>query len=197
MLWRMKSLCEYSIQATDGEIGTPDAFLFDEATWKICYVVIEKGHRSPPQKVLVAMTTLASPNQAAHQLPLHLTQLQVKQSPALDEYALSSKNGSTYRDSNEVVGFQIQGADGYVGEIEDVIVEDEFWQIRYIVVDTSNWLPGRQVLIPPDWIETITWSTEHVMVKLSRENITTCPIYNPSDPVNRAYEIRFYDDDAQ
>jgi hypothetical protein len=46
-----------------------------------------------------------------------------------------------------------------VGHVEDFLVDDRTWAIRYIVVDTLNWLPGRKVVISPGWIKTVSWMT--------------------------------------
>jgi len=62
-----------------------------------------------------------------------------------------------------------------------------------MVVGTRDWLPGKKVLIVPQWIERIYWGAEQVHVDLSKKTVKNSPEYNPSDPVNREYEIRMYD----
>jgi hypothetical protein len=44
--------------------------------------------------------------------------------------------------------------------------------IRYVVVDTRNWLPGKKVLIATDWIEEINWVDRQVHVNMKRDNIS-------------------------
>lgn len=39
--------------------------------------------------------------------------------------------------------------DGRIGSIEAMLFDDVSWIIRYLVVDTGSWLPGRRVLISP------------------------------------------------
>ena len=48
------------------------------------------------------------------------------------------------RSANEVRGYHIQGSDGAIGHIEDFIVDDESWEVRYLVVDTKNWWFGKK-----------------------------------------------------
>jgi len=100
---------------------------------------------------------------------------------------------SHLRSVKEVTGYHIQAADGEIGHVEDYIVDDETWTIRYMVVDTRNWLPGRNVLVAPDWIESIAWTESRVHVNLSTEEVKNSPEYDPAEPVNREYEIRLYD----
>lgn len=105
----------------------------------------------------------------------------------------SESRESHLRSTGEVIGYHIQANDGEIGHVEDFIVEEDLWLIRYMVVDTRNWLPGKKVLIPPTWIAEISWAEKSVSIDLSREKVKESPEYNPSDPVNREYEIRFYD----
>lgn len=98
------------------------------------------------------------------------------------------------RSAREVTGYHIQARDGDIGHVEDFIVDDEDWIIRYLVVDTRNWLPGgKQVLLAPAWVEEIAWSLRKVHVDLARDTIKDSPEFDPTLPVNREYEIRLYD----
>src|SRR5262245_15695460 len=51
--------------------------------------------------------------------------------------------------ARDVIGHYVQAADDDVGHVEDFLVDDQTWAIRYIIVDTRNWLPGRHVVISP------------------------------------------------
>jgi sporulation protein YlmC with PRC-barrel domain len=97
------------------------------------------------------------------------------------------------RSTKEVKGYEIRAEDGRIGHIEDFIFDEDSWTIRYLVVDTGEWLSGKQVLIPPAWIKDISWSDAAVEVKATREQVEKSPVYDPTSPVNREYEIRFYD----
>ncbi len=97
------------------------------------------------------------------------------------------------RSVKEVSGYIVQALDGKIGHIEDFIMEDATWVIRYLVIDTRNWLPGRKVLVAPEWIDDIIWDNAQVVVGLPRESIQNSPEYDPASPVNRRYEERLYD----
>jgi len=80
------------------------------------------------------------------------------------------------RSTNEVEGYTISATDASIGHVEDFIVDDESWSIAYLKVDTRNWLPGGQkVLIRPDQIESVSWSTRSVKTFLSAEQIRQRP----------------------
>lgn len=92
------------------------------------------------------------------------------------------------RSAREVEGYHIEAKDGEIGHVEDFVLDDEFWAIRYVVVDTRNWLPGRKVLVAPGWAEEIDWAGRFLRVKLDREAVKDCPTYDPSSPIDRDYE---------
>jgi hypothetical protein len=62
-----------------------------------------------------------------------------------------------------------------------------------MVVNTTDWLPGRDVLISPEWIERVDWADASVAVDLEREAIKQSPKYDRSVPIDRHYEVSLYD----
>jgi sporulation protein YlmC with PRC-barrel domain len=97
------------------------------------------------------------------------------------------------RSSAEVSGYHIAATDGDIGHVQDFLVDDATWAIRYLVVDTSNWWFGKKVLISPEWIEHVDWRDSKVQVSVTREQIKQSPEYDPSAFVNRDYETRLHD----
>jgi hypothetical protein len=98
------------------------------------------------------------------------------------------------RSVKEVTDYQILATDGDIGHVEDFIADDDLWLLRYLVVDTKNFLPGgRKVLIPPAWITSVDWVGRSVSVELTVDGVKNSPEYDPTEPINREYEARFYD----
>jgi hypothetical protein len=92
------------------------------------------------------------------------------------------------RSTRDVLGHSIQALDGEIGHIEDFVVDDETWVIRYLVVDTKNWLPGKRVLIATDWIDRISWEESKVFLNLTRDKIREAPEYTKDTLITREYE---------
>ncbi|MDQ3257841.1 MAG: PRC-barrel domain containing protein, partial [Acidobacteriota bacterium] len=92
-----------------------------------------------------------------------------------------------------MIGYYIEARDGDIGHVEDFLIDDESWAIRYMVVDTVNWWPGKKVIVSPQWIKRVSWAESKVYVDLPREQIRNAPEYDPSAIVNREYESRLYD----
>lgn len=97
------------------------------------------------------------------------------------------------RSVEEVRKYHIKANDGEVGHVDDFIMDDETWAIRYLVIDTRNWLPGRKVLLAPGWTGDIDWKQRHITTTLSRDAIKSGPEFDPTVPVNRDYEQKLHD----
>ena len=95
------------------------------------------------------------------------------------------------RSTGTVTGYNLQAQDGEIGHVEDFIIDDETWAIRYLVVDTKNWWPGKHVLVSPQWIDRVSWEESKVFVNLSREIIKQSPEYTP-ESLNRDYETKLF-----
>jgi hypothetical protein len=92
------------------------------------------------------------------------------------------------RSTLAVTGYAIQANDGEIGHVDDFIIDEETWAIRYLVIDTGNWWPGKRILISPRWIKRISWSEANVYVDLSRATIKQSPEYKEGAPLSREYE---------
>jgi hypothetical protein len=92
------------------------------------------------------------------------------------------------RSTQEVSDYHVQAKDGEIGHIEDFIIDDETWAIRYLIIDTRNWWPGKKVLLSPKWIDRISWEEAKVFVNLERETIRQSPEYKDDSQITRDYE---------
>jgi len=97
------------------------------------------------------------------------------------------------RSAHELTKYRVLAGEEAMGHIHDVLLDTEVWVVRYVVVDTRNWLPGKKVLLDPMWIREIRWGDHRVRVDLGRDEITSAPEYDPDVPITRAYESRLYD----
>lgn len=96
------------------------------------------------------------------------------------------------RSTDAVSGHDIQAKDGEIGHVADFIIDDHTWTIRYLVIDTRNWWPGKKVLVSPQWIERVSWEELKVFVNLSREAIKQAPEYTEKLLLTRDYEAKLH-----
>ena len=96
------------------------------------------------------------------------------------------------RSCKSVTGYHIKAQDGEIGHVQGFIAEEASWQIRYLVIDTSNWWVGHQVLVAPQWIQEVIWTEQVVAVDMTRDAIQNAPEWDASMPPDRAQELEIY-----
>ncbi len=92
-----------------------------------------------------------------------------------------------------IKGFSIGATDGEIGKVKDIYFDDTSWTVRYLVVDTGNWLTGRTVLLAPEAINNIDFSNEVFAVSLTKEQVKHSPDIDTEKPVTRQEEIKLYE----
>ncbi len=93
------------------------------------------------------------------------------------------------RSTFAVSGYNIEALDGEIGHVSDFVIDDDNWTIRYLIVSTGNWWPGKKVLISPEWIQRVSWIDSKVFVKLTREAVKQSPEFTDDALLTREYEI--------
>ena len=100
---------------------------------------------------------------------------------------------SKRRSVAEVTGTQIQASDGEIGHVENFIMDSETWTIRYLIVATRNWWPGRHVLISPTAVEDLDWMGREVKLNVTREQVKASPPWDPPATISDDYVSRLHD----
>ncbi len=98
-------------------------------------------------------------------------------------------NDPHLRSCKAVVGYHIEASDGEIGHVQGMLVDEESWAIRYLVVSTSNWWLGHDVLVAPQWITGVHWAEQTVSVDLTRDALQQAPRYDPALPLAREMEL--------
>jgi len=101
---------------------------------------------------------------------------------------IENSKDSHLRSSKDVTGYRIEASDGEIGHLDDFILDDETWAIRYLAINTKSWGTGKKVLISPKWIDHIGWDVSEIYVNLSQETIRQSPEYNDDVIISRDYE---------
>lgn len=116
--------------------------------------------------------------------PIRPTRIPTK---VIDEKKVASK----LRSFKEFNGYHIHAIDGKLGHIDDVIIEDDYWQIIYVSIDTSNWLPwSKRVLVGVEWMEEISYANKEIKINLDIETIKSAPEFHPSEDIDKEFEAK-------
>lgn len=97
------------------------------------------------------------------------------------------------RSVRAVTGHGVEASDGNIGHVHDFLIDDRSWVIRYLVIDTRNWWPGKKVLVSPRWIRAVGWNESNVHVDLTRAAIKASPAYDPAAPPSSDYTDQLHD----
>lgn len=96
------------------------------------------------------------------------------------------------RSYKAISGYGVRSADDTFGYIENMIVDDQNWSMRYFVVNTRSWFPGKAVLLATNWTDLLSWSRREIRVPFTKQKITGAPYFPPS-VLDRAYEAQVFD----
>ncbi len=243
------ALTNYSIEASDGRIGTVKTFLFDDTSWTIRWLVVDTGHWLTSRQVLLHPSAIGPADHQRRQLPVNLTKSQIEASPDIqqdepvtmqiqnhlhsyygtdplwggqgfygaglngfalaggvgmaafgaervpepDRVQLGSEDGDQHlRSMLAVTGYHIHATDGAIGHVENFMLDDATWTIRYLIVDTRNWWPGAHVLISPFAVQSIEWIDREIQLNVTQEQVKGSPPWNPSEVAEQVYERQLH-----
>jgi hypothetical protein len=87
------------------------------------------------------------------------------------------------RSMASVLSYHIHATDGSIGHVENFLVDDATWTIRYMVVDTRNWWFGAHVVIAPYAVRSIDWNNSEIRLNVTRAQVKTSPPWDPANLV--------------
>jgi hypothetical protein len=87
-----------------------------------------------------------------------------------------------------IAGYHMRATDGGIGHLEDQLIDITDWGLRYLIIDTRNWWPGREVLLAPYAVTKIDWISRQIDLDVSRDQVMKSPRWSHSDNIDRAYE---------
>lgn len=94
---------------------------------------------------------------------------------------------------SDLNGYKILATDGALGTVSDVLFDDTSWLVRWLVVDTGNWLSGRKVLLPTSALGHIDTDAQSFSVRLTQVQVKDSPDIDQDQPVSRQQEGNVYD----
>ncbi|QOY85505.1 PRC-barrel domain-containing protein [Paludibaculum fermentans] len=73
--------------------------------------------------------------------------------------------------SKDIISYQVKAADGELGQIDDLIMEDSNWYVRYVVARTGSWMNGQKVLLTTRCVESISWPDRQVVLAQAHDDL--------------------------
>lgn len=97
------------------------------------------------------------------------------------------------RSTKHLSGYLIFATDGKIGHVEDFIIDDENWALRFIVVNTNIWLRGRKILLSLQWINRVEWGDSNLYFSLSMDAIRNSPEFDHTKSVTKDYVNKLHE----
>lgn len=233
MLRSVNELTAYIMQASDGEIGRCQDFLFDDRNRTVRYMVAKTAKWLPGRKVVVSPDFLEQPDQIYENIPIKLTRKQIEDCPPLEEHRTVSRqyeiayheyytlplylagpvpmvappreeaveesaevSENHLQSAIEINGYTVEALDGDAGQVEDLLVDDQDWTLKFLIVDTGGILTRNKVLVSFDWLIEIGWADRKIRLNLPQEKIESSLSYDPDSAIGLDHYIethRAYD----
>ncbi|WP_188456560.1 PRC-barrel domain-containing protein [Virgibacillus oceani] len=90
--------------------------------------------------------------------------------------------------TSELKDYRIDATDGEMGKIQDLYFDDHSWAIRYAIIDTRKWLPGRNVYLSPTSFVKLNEMEKLVEVSYDKGTIRNSPSIPDNQPLTRDTE---------
>jgi hypothetical protein len=191
MLYSLKNIIGYTVQATDKPAGKVADFYVDDVTWAIRHVAMADAGGVGIQMASVEPGQIGGLDAAGNKLSVRRTQADIAGGPdvTLDppvSHHVNRQNDEHLRSIDETVGYKVAAVDGSAGTIEDFLVDASNWQIDIIVVADAK---GRKVMVGPGLLDRLDFDTKTAHVELDCGHFAKSPAYDPGNPPKRVDDV--------
>jgi hypothetical protein len=174
MLHLAQKIAGATVSGTDGEIGTLEDFYFEEAGWNVRYLLVDTGSWFDGKRVLLSPSAVQG-DWGRTGVHVNLSREDVRNSPALDDEAMPDVSDERLDSVKTTSGYHIRARNGEIGHVDDFLIGQDSWRIRYLLVDTSNWIGGRSVIVSSDAVERVDKEDNQIYVAADRDVIKNAP----------------------
>jgi predicted lipoprotein with Yx(FWY)xxD motif len=211
VLRSLKSMLGYALKAEDGDIGSVIDFFFDDAAWRIRYLQADTGKWLPGKKALISPQVIGKPDWEYRKVPVKMPQDKIRKSPEVrvddplsrpkEEMICKYYEWPEYwcNSSGKLIGlaqvrdYSLHARDGQIGVLDDMIIDDTTWDIKYFVADIGGLILNKKVLLDPRWVDEIVDEGKEIRLDVLKDKVSSSPKYDPKEPINRAEEEVLYD----
>jgi hypothetical protein len=78
------------------------------------------------------------------------------------------------RGTHEIIGYRVHALDGEIGLVEDFILDDQTWELIYLVVYTHHWLGERKALLEVGHIKKVQWENSELILDIAVASLQNC-----------------------
>ncbi len=181
-------------------LGRLDDLLFDDRTWRVTHISVGFGHWLNRRQVLVTPKDIEAADWPTGRVHLGLTESQLKAAPSLDSHPpvavqklqefqrflawdaywtglfnrIPNDGDIHLRNTRAVKGHHVICLDDAVGHVDNFVIDDATWLIRYLVVHIGKHRNVKRVMVEPRWVDSIIWEERGVHIHLPKKAVEHC-----------------------
>lgn len=91
-------------------------------------------------------------------------------------------------DTQDLKNYTIQASDGDIGSVSEFYFDEEHFYLRYLVVNTENFLFRNLVLVSPISFTNINFEEKIIKLKITKKELEDSPGLDSVDVISRKYE---------
>jgi len=177
-----RDLKRLSVYCNGQEAGKVEDVWFDDERWIATHLVVRTGSWLASRQVIVPPGAVGDVNWQAKRIQLSSPCEEMRKSPGIEPAKGAGKKGRVagQRSATEVIGYRIQARDGEIGHVADLVISDRDWAVDALVVDTSNWPGGENLVVSPYRISRFSWKERKAYIDMDREDILRSPEFHYS-----------------
>ena len=94
--------------------------------------------------------------------------------------------------ASAIEGYAVEGTDGALGTVSDLMFDERHWGVRWLVVDTGTWLSKRNVLLPLSVLGEPDPVDRRVTANLTMRQVEKSPVIDIAQPFSGEIEAAIY-----
>lgn len=192
MLHLAKRVIGSTVQGSQGDIGILRDFYYSQHDWVVRSLLIEAGDWLDGQHVVVPAHAVKG-NWGREGILVGLSSQTVAKGrvyPSSETAAGAEMDlaGNSMLSLRSGVGLHLHAVDGEVGHVDDFLIEESTWRIPYLLVDTSNWIGGRAVIVRTDVVRRAD-IRDALPLTATREQVRNSPTFDTISGLVNAAEV--------
>lgn len=190
MLHLARRVIGSTVRAPDGDIGVLQDFYYSEDDWVIRYLLVEAGGWLDDRHVVIPAEAVQGA-WGRDGILVGLSQQTVARGPfrtALSGAAVVAPEGidlvgdlsvrTMLRSIRGGAGSHLHAVDGDIGHVDDFLIEESDWRMPYLLVDTSNRIGGRAVIVRTDLVRRLDTGAKSLSLTVTREQVRNGPTFD-------------------
>ncbi len=188
MLRSLREVFGYSVCTMDAYIGSIRELYLDDKEWVIRGFLVKVEGATGDDQVYVPSCFLEETDPGQR---IFLIQSCIRELKKDVPVSLIAGEYPSLRPVHRIIGSKVYAKDSEVGRVEDLILNDADFAVRYLVINAE--VVDKKFMISPWWCERVFWETGGIFLRFGVEEVLQSPEYDFRIPVMQDYESKLHE----